>query len=123
MFASETIFWHNSGRMEVMLMPKISGSPKTASVNIRLRPDVKAEAERVFEYHGLSLAEAVGVFISHACRVGGFPFELRGANYTDPESLEALREAIDLMNDPNAKRYTNVAQMLSECLDGEDDDD
>ncbi|MCL2420637.1 MAG: hypothetical protein FWD03_02160 [Defluviitaleaceae bacterium] len=46
---------------------------KTANVNVRLYPDLKEEAERVFSYHGLSLPEAITVFITHACHAGGFP--------------------------------------------------
>ena len=101
-------------------MPKISNSPKTASINVRLLPEIKTEAERIFGYHGLTLSEAVTVFINHACHAGGFPFDLRGAPYTDPESIEALREAMQLMNDPTARRFRNAGELFAECL--EDDD-
>jgi DNA-damage-inducible protein J len=97
-------------------MPKIANSPKTASINVRLLPEVKAEAERVFGYHGLTLSEAVTVFINHACHAGGFPFDLKGAPYTDPESIKALQEAIQLMNDKNAKKFKNVKELFEECL-------
>jgi len=95
---------------------------KTASINVNLLPEVKAEAERVFGYHGLTLPEAVNVFINHACHAGGFPFSLNGAPYTGPESLEALAEAIQLRNDPNAKTYNSVRELFADCL-GEDKDD
>jgi DNA-damage-inducible protein J len=108
--------------LEVDYMPKIATNPKTANINVRMLPEVKAEAERVFGYHGLTLPEAVSVFIKHACHVGGFPFELRGAPYTDDESMEALKEAIHLINDPTAKTYNNVKELFAECL-GEDSDD
>ena len=109
--------------MEVVKLPKIATSPKTASLNVRLLPDVKAEAERVFSYHGLTLPEAVTVFINHACHVGGFPFDLTGAPYSDTESLEALQEAIQLINDPNAKTYNNVKELFDDCLGDDNDDD
>ena len=95
---------------------------KTTSVNVRMLPETKAEAERVFNHHGLTLSEAISVFIKHACHVGGFPFDLRGAPYTDPESMEALREAVQLMNDPNAKTYNNVKELFADCLGDETDD-
>jgi len=81
-------------------------------------PETKAEAERVFGYHGLTLPEAVSVFIKHSCRVGGFPFDLRGAPYTDIESLEALQEAKTLLNDQSTRRFSNVDELFAECLEG-----
>ena len=49
---------------------------KSANVNVRLYPEVKQEVESIFAYHGLTLPEAITVFINHACHAGGFPFEL-----------------------------------------------
>ena len=97
---------------------------KTANINVRLYPELKAEAENVFAYHGLSLQDAITVFLNHACRVGGFPFELKGARWNDPESLEALEESNQIIANPSAyKSYRNVSELLADCLEGEDDDD
>ena len=52
---------------------------KTASLNIRLDPEVKKAAETVYTQYGLSLAEAVTVFLHQSCNIGGLPFELRPA--------------------------------------------
>lgn len=102
-------------------MPKIATSPKSAYVNVRMLPEIKAEAERVFDFHGLTLQEAITVFIKHACHAGGFPFDLKRAPYTDPESLEALREAIELENDPNAKTFDTVEELLADLRNDSDD--
>ena len=67
-------------------MPKITTSPKTASINVRLLPEVKAE-------------------------------------YTDAESMAALQEAKQLINEPNAKTYNNVKELFADCLSDVDDDD
>ena len=102
-------------------MPKIANNPKTSSINVRILPEMKMEAERIFNYHGLTLPEAVTVFISHACHVGGFPFDLRGAPYTDFESMEALREAKRLINDPNAKTFSTMEALVADLENDEDD--
>jgi addiction module RelB/DinJ family antitoxin len=52
---------------------------KTASLNLRLDSELKKTAESVFAYYGLSLPEAVTVFIKQSCNVGGLPFDLRPA--------------------------------------------
>ena len=102
-------------------MPKIANSPKTSSINVRILPEMKMEAERIFNYHGLTLPEAVTVFISHACHAGGFPFDLRGAPYTDSESMEALQEAKQLLNDPNAKTFNTMEALIADLENDEDD--
>jgi antitoxin component of RelBE/YafQ-DinJ toxin-antitoxin module len=67
------------------------------------------------------LPEAITVFVKHACHAGGFPFELKRAPYTDPESMEALREAIQLENDPNAKTFKTTKALIDDILSGDDD--
>jgi DNA-damage-inducible protein J len=106
--------------MEVKHMPKIKQRPKTASLNVRMLPEMKAEAERVYGYYGLSLHEAVTVFIKQSCNVGGFPFDLRGAQYTDPESMEAFKEAEQLKRDKNAKSFKTMEALIAD-LESDDD--
>jgi len=96
---------------------------KSANINVRLYPEIKREAENIFAFHGLTLPEAITVFINHACHAGGFPFELRGARWQDPVSLAALDEAKLLVKDPSAKGFYNVSDLISDCLDGDEDDD
>ena len=50
---------------------------KTTSYNIRLDPEIKAQAEETFSMFGLNLSEAITVFLHKAIRENGFPFELR----------------------------------------------
>ena len=87
---------------------------KTASINVRLYPELKLEAENVFAYHGLSLPDAITVFLNHACRAGWFPFELKGARWQDPVSLAALEESKQLENDPKAKSFCNIADLVAD---------
>ena len=95
---------------------------KSAIVNVPIYPSLKEEAESIFEFHGLSLPDAITIFLHHACYSGGFPFELSSARWTDPESLEAMKEAIQLANDPTAKSYKTVADMRKDILNGDYDD-
>ena len=81
--------------------------PKSASLNIRLNPDVKKNAEAVYSYYGLSLAEAVTVFIHQSCNVGGLPFDLRPSR-PNAESLAAIAEAERISRDPSVKGYHDV---------------
>jgi addiction module RelB/DinJ family antitoxin len=107
--------------LEVKQMPKLAQRPKTATFNVRMLPEMKAEAERIYGFHGFTLHEAVKVFIKHSCYAGGFPFDLRGAPHTDFEAMEALREAIALENDPNAKTFDTVEELLADLRSDDDD--
>lgn len=102
-------------------MPKIAQRSKTASLNVRMLPEMKAEAERIYGFHGLTLHEAVTVFIKHSCNVGGFPFDLRGAPYADPEAMEALKAAEALKKDKNAKSFKTMEALIAD-LESDDDD-
>jgi DNA-damage-inducible protein J len=92
--------------------------PKNASLNIRLDADIKRAAESVYSHYGLSLAEAVTVFIHQSCNIGGLPFDLRPTN-TNAETLEAMAEAERISRDPSVKGYRDMASFFRD-LDGDE---
>ncbi|MFA6409262.1 MAG: type II toxin-antitoxin system RelB/DinJ family antitoxin [Gammaproteobacteria bacterium] len=47
---------------------------KTAIVNARIEPKLKAQAERILQDTGLSPASAIRVFYQHICLHKGLPF-------------------------------------------------
>jgi DNA-damage-inducible protein J len=92
--------------------------PKTASLNIRLNEEVKRNAETVYSHYGLSLAEAVTVFIHQSCNVGGLPFDLRPKR-PNAETLAAMAEAERISRDSAIKGHRNIKAMFEE-LDADD---
>ena len=99
----------------------MAAKTKSANINVRLYPEVKQEAENIFAFHGLTLPEAITVFINHACHAGGFPFDLRGAHWQDPTSLAALEECKQMEANPEAyKRFKNAEELFAD-LDNDDD--
>lgn len=91
---------------------------KTASINIRLDEEIKKAAEAVYSHYGLSLAEAVTVFIHQSCNVGGLPFDLRPAR-PNAETLAAMAEAKQINRDSSVKGYRNM-NALFEDLDADE---
>jgi len=90
---------------------------KTASLNIRLNPEIKKTAETVYAHYGLSLAEAVTVFIHQSCNLGGLPFDLR-PNIPNAETLEAIEEVKRMKANPSlGKGYTDIDEMMRELLE------
>jgi len=92
---------------------------KTASLNIRLDADIKRLAETVYSRYGLSLAEAVTVFIHQSCNVGGLPFSLRPVR-PNAETLAAMAEAERISRDPSVKGYRDMNELFKD-LDADDE--
>lgn len=47
---------------------------KTATLNLRISPDVKENAEHVLDQLGISMATAIDMYLKQIALVGGIPF-------------------------------------------------
>lgn len=93
--------------------------PKTANINLRIEPDIKAQADAVFSSLGISVTDAINVFLHASIMEGGFPFQPRQPRY-NRETLMAIREAKDIMAGKiEAKRYDSFNSLLAD-IDAED---
>ena len=86
---------------------------KTASLNVYLDENMKKTAETIYAHYGLSLAEAITVFIHQSCNVGGLPFDLR-PKHPNAETLAAMAEAERISRDPSVKGYRDMTVMFEE---------
>ena len=91
---------------------------KTASLNVRMDSNIKRTAENVYSRYGLSLSEAVTVFIHQSCNVGGLPFDLRPP-HPNADSLAAMAEAERISRNPSVKGFRNM-KALFEDLDNDE---
>ena len=55
--------------------------PKTANLNVRIDPDVKKQAEELFADLGITISDAVNMFIHQALIYGGLPFDVKLPDY------------------------------------------
>ena len=78
---------------------------KNRMVNARVDANVKEIAEGIFAAIGVTMSDAVNVFLRQAVFYGGFPFAVRVPN---PETIAAIEEGRRLAKDPNAERYTDM---------------
>jgi DNA-damage-inducible protein J len=80
---------------------------KTASLYIRIDPEIKAEVEGIYARYGMSLTDAINVFIYQSRNVGGLPFDLRD----ETPNVETPAPPCDKRNarpTPPAQRATPV---------------
>jgi len=92
---------------------------KTSNINIRIEPETKAKAEELFSNFGISVTDAINIFLNTSIMNGGFPFEIVVPRYNRETEL-AIEESKDIMSGKiNAKTYSS-AKELFENLDAED---
>lgn len=63
---------------------------QSTMIHVRIDQALKANATKAFEATGLSLSEAVRVFLTRAAKDQAFPFELRVPNV---ETIAAMQAA------------------------------
>ena len=91
---------------------------KTATLNMRVDPSVKEEAERVYAQFGMNLTDAVNVFLHKSIMEGGLPFELRQPRF-NAETEAAMLEAREIAaGRVTASRYLLASQAFAD-VDGE----
>ena len=87
---------------------------KSSHLNIRIDPTVKEQAESLFSQFGITITDAVNIFLHQSLIYGGIPFELK-VEKPNAETLAAIedvnagrnlsktfRSVADLMEDLNA---------------------
>jgi DNA-damage-inducible protein J len=94
--------------------------PKTSSLYIRIDPQVKADVEAIYARYGMSVTDAINIFLYQSRNVGGLPFDLRQPRY-NAETEVAIQEARDIMSGKiQTKSYATVEEMNAD-LEAEDD--
>ncbi len=87
---------------------------KTANINIRIDPEVKARSEQLYAKFGITITDAVNIFLHQSLMVGGLPFEMKQPNYND-ETEAAMQEAIDIASGKiQAKSYASAKELFEE---------
>ncbi len=79
----------------------VASAPKTATFQMRINPVIKSRAEDIFAQSGLTLTDAINVFIQQSLNVEGMPL------LVTQNSREALREQA-------------IALLMTELKKGED---
>jgi len=86
---------------------------KTATMTIRIDPTIKLAAEKLYAHYGMSLTDAINVFIYQSINVKGLPFDLR----PNPETLAAFAEVSEMKKHPEKyKGYRDVSSMFDEII-------
>lgn len=64
---------------------------KTDTLHIRVEPSVKQRAEKTLNELGLSITDAINVFLNQVILNDGIPFEIRKPKFNN-ETIQALED-------------------------------
>jgi len=93
---------------------------RTANINVRTEPDTKTGAEAVYSRFGLSLSDAINVFLNMSIMEGGFPFSIKQPLY-NKETEESMLEARAIIaGKQDARRYSSARELFDD-LDAENE--
>ncbi len=79
------------------------------TIQSRIKPELKEQAEAVFEAIGLSMGDAIRIFLQQSINVGGLPFQPT-AKRPNAETVAALEE----LEGGKGKRFANVDELIAD---------
>lgn len=92
---------------------------KTDTLNIRIEPELKKEAESTLNDLGMNIADAVTIFLKQVVLTDSIPFPIRKSKYSK-DLLEALKETEEILKKPNKyKGFDTVEELLEDLNNNE----
>lgn len=91
---------------------------KTANINIRIDPETKSNAEKLFSSFGITITDAINIFLNKSIMEGGLPFEVKQPKYNS-ETEHAMKEARAIMDGQLQTKHYSSARALFQELDKE----
>lgn len=85
----------------------------TVPTQIRIEEETKQQVVDLLEGLGLTLSDAVNIFLKQVILRGGIPFDVKYPEYK-PEVIEAMEEAKRISHDPNTRRYNSFSEALED---------
>ena len=92
---------------------------KTTSMNIRIEPSLKKQVEEILTDLGMNISDAVTIYFKQIVLTDSIPLQIKRPKF-NKETLEAIKEADEIMKYPdNYKSYNNVYEIIEE-IDNEE---
>jgi DNA-damage-inducible protein J len=92
---------------------------KTASMYIRIDPQVKSDVEGIYSRYGMSITDAINVFLYTSRNIGGLPFNLR-PSVPNAETIAAFKEVEEMKRNPHLYKSFDSVEALFEDLNDDD---
>lgn len=87
---------------------------RDASINIRTDSEIKALAESLYASFGITLSDAINMFLNVSVMEGRLPFELKQQKF-NAETIAAIDEADAIIEGrKNAKTYKDFDELMED---------
>ena len=87
---------------------------KRANITIRIDPETKTSAEQLFSSFGITITDAISIFLHKSIMEGGLPFEVKQPHF-NTETEAAIEEARSIIAGKTpAKRYGSARELFTE---------
>lgn len=87
---------------------------KSASINIRIEPEIKSKAEELFSSCGITLSDAINIFIRRSLMEGRIPFDVGIPRYNS-DTEAALKEAKAILEGRlKTKSYSSAQELFDD---------
>ena len=97
-----------------LLYPEALFMAKTANITIRIDPKTKTSAEQLFSRFGITVTDAISIFLHKSIMEGGIPFEVKQPRF-NAETEAAIEEARRIIAGKTpAKRYRSARELFNE---------
>lgn len=93
---------------------------KTATINIQIEPEIKADVEKLFSSFGITISDAVNIFLRKLLMEGGLPFDVKQPRYnaeTEAAMQEARNIAAGMVPAKLMKKRGKNLKLLQEVID------
>jgi DNA-damage-inducible protein J len=84
---------------------------KTSTIQTRIEPGVKLEAEKILKTLGITTSEAINIFLRRIIMEKGLPFPVK---ITNPETIKVLEDIIEGKN--LSKEYDGIDEMFEDLV-------
>ena len=89
--------------------------PKTAVITARVEPELKAEAEEVISQVGLTMSQAMTLYLRQIVNRRAIPFELRAAE-PPRDDAQFLKSLSGIVNSGYSDTSERVEELVAEAI-------
>lgn len=86
---------------------------KNATISLRVNKETKQNAEALFSEFGITLGDAISIFLNVSIMKGGLPFEVK-RSVPNQTTLAAMKESEDMMNGKIKSEPQDIHELFKE---------
>jgi DNA-damage-inducible protein J len=87
---------------------------RSTDLHIRIDLETKTSAEKLFRVFGMTVTDAVTMFLRQSILVGGLPFEVKQPHF-NAETEAAIRETRDISNGlVDTKHFSSFGEFMAD---------